>query len=475
MGKNLQAALLICVSCGMLLEGCSSRPSSPSPGMGITPEPGKPQFQCLGETHTAKVWQAAKAIGVARDGSEKDPTLAVGYQGEIALAWTRTVAGANSDLWLIQGNQNQLWGTAQKMELHDPSEVFDAQLSYAANGDLLLAWRQNARVADKSNLWWRVYTPAKGWSATQRLDVSDTTTTEQLQLAGSPSGGALAAWVEKDDTGTRRIIARRYQPASGWGRAEAISSDSSILDWPRVALNDAGYGVVVWSQPVPHPYGSFRSPWSQRYEPTKGWLGARNIISIGGYLIDHNVAITPQNRLAYTYAYTEYSTSGEQVMFNAWAEFDEPWELSPTTLTIAQGLPGFVAGQTATGLYYNLWLASTDYSATQGVHYLIGKENLALIAGTLQTYNEGSFGFPRAHITDAGGVALWSYQVADTVSLHSALYTGNDAWVDLGAIWQNKGAIEKLALVGDCAGNAVAVWQNKPAQGQGTVWVALWQ
>lgn len=101
------------------------------------------------------------------------------------------------------------------------------------------------------------------WS---RLEAGDTSWTEAAELSerfvqsaqvvADADDGAVAVWQERDaaDAKKRRIVARRYRPANGWGELEEIAPafDSEGESF-ELARAPEGRLIAAWTQPQPQP------------------------------------------------------------------------------------------------------------------------------------------------------------------------------------------------------------------------------
>ena len=101
--------------------------------------------------------------------------------------------------------------------------------------------------ADFSMPGWTVsaiaYDPIAGWSPATLLH--RTTSFSRPDVAISGTGEAFVAGADSSADG---VYVSRYVPGTGWLAGESIADGSNDPFGPRVAVNDAGDAVVVWSR-----------------------------------------------------------------------------------------------------------------------------------------------------------------------------------------------------------------------------------
>src|SRR6185295_19048801 len=122
------------------------------------------------------------------------------------------------------------------------------------------------------------------WGTTEPLEDDIASDTSEPSIALNAVGNAIAVWNSR--WGTNGILSTRYDAVTGWsGEILPIhkATNTAVAQYPKVAIDAAGDGVVVWVQSD----GTADSIWANRYVAGTGWSGA-NVIET-----DNNAARAP--------------------------------------------------------------------------------------------------------------------------------------------------------------------------------------
>jgi len=404
-------------------------------------------------------------IGEVRDGSEQSPTVAVGQHGEIAVAWIRKDATGQSDLWVKRGSLMQGWEVATKVENHDPSEVSDPRLNFQPSGQILLTWRQNSRTANIFNLWWALLSKPNETVNAQRLDASDSTTTSELRLATNRTGHAIAVWVEEEVGVAKRIKSRFYSPDKGWASVETLSPiDQVDAARPTVTYNNLGQAGVGWIA------GADKTAFTRKYDPLKKlWTAAESLRS---YEDVSWIKLQLNDRGDLVALWREEGLIGGELILEA-TDFSNAWGNASRPIDQSYGEPN-VFTETDTALALN----NQGHRLTVWTNDFVVRQRIDLPLGAIEERRlrlEGVAGHHHAILLDTGtGLTLSSQQQNNETQIVSHTYLDRGVWVKNAPVWQQQSMVQSLAVEADCAGNAAAVWTDKPAEGQGTVWSSVW-
>jgi hypothetical protein len=211
----------------------------------------------------------------------------------------------------IDGNGNPVvpGGTTPPVNagLLDPSIVSrpgeggnDApKVAIDAAGNAISIWRrQVSSFPFIYELVARRYVVGSGWQAVESLAIDDPSDAvreiqQPIQLSMNPTtGAAMAVWVEKRESSnpdaagllTSNVMARAYNPTTGWGTARIVDNDQPMLRSDVALAMDAnGNAMAVWSR-----YVDLSVPvYASRYTESGGWSAPTRIensneIGIGG-------------------------------------------------------------------------------------------------------------------------------------------------------------------------------------------------
>ena len=151
--------------------------------------------------------------------------------------------GAAGDVAITASVQGDELGIAPAARL-EPNATYDVRIATTvrgAGGEVLAApFAATFTVADRA------------WRSGAELLETDDHVAQDVDVATTDDGAALAVWMQYDDTRTN-LVANRRDPRTGWGTATLLETDDAgaagaSLNGPSVAMDAAGNGVAAWSQ-----------------------------------------------------------------------------------------------------------------------------------------------------------------------------------------------------------------------------------
>lgn len=147
----------------------------------------------------------------------------------------------------------------------------DPRVGIDSAGNILAAW--GYQFSDPGQLYTARFDVVTGWEPKQLLDTSTVIDSVFLPtLAVNSRGAGLLAW-----SGQRGIYAAAYLPGSGWQETQTIISGTSLFltfadEFEQLAIDNAGNGLLVWSQYGDELYGSW-------YKAGVGWSAPEIIVN----------------------------------------------------------------------------------------------------------------------------------------------------------------------------------------------------
>lgn len=115
---------------------------------------------------------------------------------------------------------------------------------------------------------WSFTTLDSAWGQDEWLEEIGTGNSLQPEIASDGQRNAIVVW-QYDETDSSSIYASRYTRTDLWSDPVLIDDGSGNAINPRLAVDEAGYGFVVWEQESDD--GSTQSIWSNRYVVDEGW------------------------------------------------------------------------------------------------------------------------------------------------------------------------------------------------------------
>ncbi len=222
------------------------------------------------EQGTNTIWTSFYSPG---DGWDLAPTPITGT-GEVAGSLDVAIDDAGHAIvvwWEHDGSQDDLpdakasryngtnWSAPVRLEASLSHDASEPQIGLDAAGNGIAMWP--AFEGGDVNIYSNRYTAGIGWGEPELL-------TEGFfsELAVSANGNAVAIWISE----AANLRAAVFTPASGWGSPVTIDANNNIPQYQRIAINDFGDAVAVWTQSS----GGRLNIWSNHYEAGDGWGGA---------------------------------------------------------------------------------------------------------------------------------------------------------------------------------------------------------
>jgi hypothetical protein len=205
------------------------------------------------------------------------------------MLWTLLLTLTFANAWAA-GPSQQGWQTAQRIDANDYA---DAPVIAADNrGNAIALWTQSDAVPQQYGVWTNRYTAGKGWGTPQHINDYIGQAAE-VALATNQQGEALAVWIQyslqdpNDPSAPLHtsLWSNRFTPGKGWGTPVQIQDATTIALFPKVALDEQGNAIVVWSQQ--NAALDILNVYGRRYSRKEGW-GATQLLqadaTMQGYL-----------------------------------------------------------------------------------------------------------------------------------------------------------------------------------------------
>lgn len=192
-------------------------------------------------------WGSPQRLDSTDDMHDNHPFLDVDRWGNVAAAWHQgNMAGGVIAWHAFYDVACDRWGTAAPLSPQDPvGRQLWAKPAYDDLGNTLFTFEQDDHLHSVFyDVAMDAYTPLG------RVDTGSARIVDPF-LAGGPGGHAVAAWVQND--GRQSALVSHFDPAMrSWGAPVPIDAVYPGTDgrswWPRVAFDDRGRALAVWSQ-----------------------------------------------------------------------------------------------------------------------------------------------------------------------------------------------------------------------------------
>ncbi len=222
---------------------------------------------------SGKGWESASLIEDNSLGDGIAPRLAMNDAGEAVVVWRQNMGEGIEQVWANRFIPSTGWGVATRIDGVTGEDGWSPDVAMDHRGNAVAVWVSWYNGSLKT--WANHFSPESGWAAAQRIGPDVPERADYPRVAMDSDGRATVVWEQKGDT-WYHIWVNRFTPASGWGSARRIETETAgNASGPQVAMDESGNAIVVWLQSG----GSGNGIWSSRFEAANGWGEARRIVS----------------------------------------------------------------------------------------------------------------------------------------------------------------------------------------------------
>jgi hypothetical protein len=208
-------------------------------------------------------WSDLQAVSSFDAGNAFDPQLASVAGGAAIAVWTQ--GGAVWSARYVVSEASQRWEELQRIDAEAVGESGRPDIAMDPSGNAIVVWARTGE--DFTNVWSNRYVVGVGWETAERIVPGSLSSGRDPRVALDAQGNAVAVWVQFDGI-QDSIWSSRYLVNSGWGRSAPIElDDEARASGPRIAVDDAGKAVVVWTMQGDEDDPNQRADlWSNRLE-----------------------------------------------------------------------------------------------------------------------------------------------------------------------------------------------------------------
>jgi hypothetical protein len=231
-------------------------------------------------------WTVAEVVSTESDGSSEYPSLAVGLDGTVHIAWDDYTdyedAGTDSDIFYKRYEPDTgTWTRTQVVSTESTSGSYESSLAVGSDGTVHIAWYDSTDYGDSGtdyDVFYKSYVPDVGWTTTHVVSTESTGNSYYPSLAVGPDGTVHIAWYDYTDYGGSGtdpdIFYRGYEPDTGtWTKIQVVSTESErgSID-PSLAVGSDGTIHIAWWDFTDYGgSGTDRDIFYKRYVPDAGW------------------------------------------------------------------------------------------------------------------------------------------------------------------------------------------------------------
>ena len=191
-------------------------------------------------------WQSAQVVNPAATGDASAHHLDMNRDGLGFAVWLQN-DGARNNLW-VSSYGGGGWKTPQLLERDDRGSAEWPFVAVGEDGQAAVAWVQRTG-GGAMELLVRNFTVESSWTPAESLSGQGTGVVQNPQIAFDREGNAMALWL--NGTALKKLRVSRFQEDSGWRQSNnsTIESFSTTNESPILqALADDGRMLVLWYQ-----------------------------------------------------------------------------------------------------------------------------------------------------------------------------------------------------------------------------------
>jgi hypothetical protein len=186
------------------------------------------------------------ALEFDNEGDARDPQVAVDSAGNAIAVWRqRETQDARFQIYANRYPASDgRWRDPTPIGVTEAGDAGKPQLAMSDDGSAVVVWAQSN--GDLVGVWSNRFSPDLDWEGPTPIGPLDLGPARLPQVASSPSGDAVAVWVQFDGR-QESIWSNRYAPDRGWATSVALEKDDARASGPHVAVDPDGNAVAIWT------------------------------------------------------------------------------------------------------------------------------------------------------------------------------------------------------------------------------------
>jgi hypothetical protein len=170
------------------------------------------------------------------------PSLAVGPDGTVHIAWDDSTnyagSGTDTDIFYKKYVPGSGWTTTEIISTESTGDSGGPSLAVGIDGTVHIAWTDYTNYGGSGadvDIFYKKFVPGSGWTTTEVVSSESWAWSADPSLTVGTDGVVHVAWRDKSEYGAIGtdfdIFYKKYVPGSGWTTTEVVSTDSTDDSW----------------------------------------------------------------------------------------------------------------------------------------------------------------------------------------------------------------------------------------------------
>lgn len=178
---------------------------------------------------------------------------------------------------LASANETNVWLEPSLLS-GDNAEAYPPQIAMNEQGNGIAVWSQYKTTDFSYGIWVAQYSKTKGWSAPKRIS-NTVGQTGNPRVAINDRGDAIVVWsvFNSDAVPLSTVWSNYYDHRRGWGMPVKIQNDSVDAYFPLVVMDQQGNAIAIWNQN--NPAYDKTNIYANYFNHARGWMRSEMIQS----------------------------------------------------------------------------------------------------------------------------------------------------------------------------------------------------
>ncbi len=289
----------------------------------------------------------------------------------------------------------------------------------------------------------------KKWHLPEKINNTRSPIDED-KVAINNSGDIIVVWTQISGS-VKNLYTKIYTKSSGWSSIKRISAGTSNVSEINVAINDTGDAVAVWRE----FYDGAWSIFARRYLKDSGWQSIKLMEHSGGNAGYPKVKIDSSGNIVV--AWIQNIGAYWNLYYNRFTVSDSRWDIPRLVEFTPNNVNRFDIDIDGSGNLIIVWQQVATASSNNLYSKILSEAGILSVASKLNDSANRMYN-PKVAINSSGdAIATWQQVTGSNMYIYAKRYSGR--WSDLEQLntRYNYGSYPSIGI--DDNGNIVSIWK----------------